>query len=271
MIPALCAFPPYVVPKTLYGVLQQLGLTTGLQTCLDAGDLASYPGSGQTWTDETGNGYSFFLGTTGSVEPTDPTFNGTAGTQTVGDYFSVNGSQWFTLNQANPAWVQQMHKAGGKFTIIEWAYANNATTSNPYAGVGDVTTGASFQGVEFGNDITTATALNIAVPNGPGLALNLTSTIQFNNNAWNMVGVACDFSAPTETFVINGTTESHAVGLSSPSTSNASNTLQLAALGGGTTPDTNGNRFSAIAMWNTALTAAQMTSIFTAMRGKYGV
>ena len=47
-------------------------VTDGLVLCLDAADLKSYPGSGTTWTDRSGNGYNATLNN-------GPTFNSANG------------------------------------------------------------------------------------------------------------------------------------------------------------------------------------------------
>ena len=49
-------------------------VTDGLVLCLDAGNSQSYPGSGTTWTDLSGNGYDFTL----TNSPTFGTHNGTS-------------------------------------------------------------------------------------------------------------------------------------------------------------------------------------------------
>ena len=56
-------------------------VTDGLVLCLDAANSKSYPGSGTTWYDISGNGYN-------------ATLVGTVGhSSTFGGVFSVNGSQ----------------------------------------------------------------------------------------------------------------------------------------------------------------------------------
>ena len=62
----------------LIDYIGELSLNSNLVLCLDAGDANSYT-SGQKWLDRSGNGYDFFLGTTDSVQASDPTFNGTPG------------------------------------------------------------------------------------------------------------------------------------------------------------------------------------------------
>lgn len=261
---------PYQVapPGTLIGILQSLGLTTNLQVCLDAGDINSYSGTGQTWNDTSGNGYNFNRGTTTSSETSDPTFNGAAGHESSSEYFSVDGGDWFTIGQTNPTWVQQMHKAGGKFTVVEWAFANSVSATKFYAGFGDANTGA---GIVFGSDFVTGLGLELTVLTATTNVLDIISTAKINNNAWNMVGVAVDASAPSETFVINGATEAHSTSYSSPSSSSAGFPLQIGAVGNNSGADTSGNRFGMVAVWDRALSAAELSSLYGATRAKYGI
>jgi len=126
---------------SLINTLKNLGLTTNLRVCLDAGDLNSYDGTSQTWKDLSGGGYDFFRGTSSSSDSSDPTFNGTAGRLSSGEYLSYDGGDYFTLAQTNPAWVNTFHKAGAKFTICQWNYLNAIGSSSDEAiGIGDFPT-----------------------------------------------------------------------------------------------------------------------------------
>lgn len=82
-------------------------------TCTD-----SYGGTGQTWANleatpsdgETQSTYDVWLGSTSSGDSQDPTFTGTA--DTTGAYFSMDGSDYFTVSNATTT-TNNMHKTTG--------------------------------------------------------------------------------------------------------------------------------------------------------------
>jgi hypothetical protein len=90
---------------------------------LDAGNAASYPGSGQTLANVVASpadgalqtAYDFLLGTDGTVEADDAPFSGTPGGLSSAEYFSFDSDR-ITLGAANPAFIDTMHKAGSAFT-----------------------------------------------------------------------------------------------------------------------------------------------------------
>ena len=91
---------------TMYQLLQQLQLTTNLNLCVDAGDISSYDGSSQTWTDRAA-GNNLFRGTTSGSEAENPTFVGTAGTPTA--YFSFDGGDYF-ISSTSPTYANGWSK-----------------------------------------------------------------------------------------------------------------------------------------------------------------
>jgi hypothetical protein len=86
-------------------------VTDGLVLCLDASHKKSYPGSGTTWYDLSGNGYNGtlvngvgYVGTNGG----SLSFDG------VNDYVSVSNSNYLNTNE---------------FTTSLWIYLENITTT----------------------------------------------------------------------------------------------------------------------------------------------
>lgn len=270
MIPAF--FPSPLLKSTkMIDVLRDLNLTTNLKLCLDAGDSQSYDGSSQTWTDLSGGGYNFYRGTTSGAEGSDPTFNGSAGHQSKNEYFSFDGGDWFTLNQSNPSWVSAIHKNNAVFTIIEWIYANNIDSpTKPYGSMG--TASASASGFYFGNTATgTGLDIELNVQNTTSTALLTKSAIQATNNAWNMLGISMTESTGALTFVINGSFDAQTSKTYSSPGTDAGLTMRLNNDPSADAAETSGNRSAIVAILDIALTQAQMTSIFTATRGRFGV
>lgn len=126
----------------MFGSRNTLPLSSVLASCcvdLDATLSASYGGSGQTWSNmitapADGSAQTDFdmnLGSSSSSGGDDPTFTGTANSNTA--YFALNGSQFFSLkNGSNPALYAHMHIKSGGNQVPFWALlaANNPSDSN---------------------------------------------------------------------------------------------------------------------------------------------
>jgi hypothetical protein len=276
MIPVLAPVIPYIVPTRMIDVITHLGLQANLKLCLDAGDSASYDGSSQTWTDLSGGGYNFLRGTTNASQASDPTFNGVAGRQSSGEYFSYDGGDVFTLGQANPAWLQTFHKANAKLTIAEWIYLNNITsTAQAAADVGDSarSDGFNYVGMFAGISSSVLRAFRFAATNASSSFVYIKDTVEtLNNNAWNFAAVSVDMTSGAVVFQINGTTESYAgQTYSSPSASSAETTLQIGAAGASQFPEATGCRVNELFMCDAGLTGANLLAIYNATKGKFGL
>lgn len=253
-----------------YGALVSLGLTANLQCCLDVGDAASYT-SGQTWFDETANAANFYLGTSGSVSGSDPTFNGTPGNLSSNEYWSFNGSQFFTLAQTNPAWVNNMHKAGQTQAILAWVYI--PTLLQVGCVLGD--RGASSPGFSFafGNANNT---LDWGLENGSTNDATF-STMGVGAIGWHLLGVSItNTNGSTTTWQIDGTSETDTNSQSiTPSSGSAPATLTIgkhASYSNGSSFVPSGTRLGSLAIiQGSGLTGTQMTAYFNATRGRYGV
>lgn len=112
---------------SLIDIIKGFDLTSGLQLCLDAGDIDSYPGSGIKWLDTSGNGYDFNLGD-GSTATTYPTFNGSAGALSKNEFFSFDGGDYFSYDSANETWMDQLHNDGAVVSFIIVHAASPTTT-----------------------------------------------------------------------------------------------------------------------------------------------
>ena len=272
MIPALCPAMAPVSPTKLIDVLTQLGLLTNLQLCLDAGDSASYSGSGQTWSDLSGGGVDFVRGATSSSESSDPTFNGVAGNQSGNEYFSYDGGDLFTIAGTVPTWVSNLHKDNATFTIIEWIYANGISSNAQI--YGEVATGNnSTSGIYLGTPGTgNPLSPELLVFNAGGSTiLKVASSLASNNNAWNMVGVSFTESTGALTFAVNGSFDAQTgKTYSSPST-DAAGTFNIGGDVIVPNHENAGDRIAALAIWSRALSQAEITSLFSATRTKFGV
>jgi hypothetical protein len=258
-------------PGTMKSAIDRLGLTSGLKLCLDASDVNSYSGAGQSWLDTSGNGYDFFRGTTSASQSTDPTFNGSAGGQSSSEYWSFDGGDFFTYDSANETWMQNLHKDGAVFSFAAWVYI--ATTGTPQVFI--CTTqypdriGFSF----YCSSIGTA---RFAVDNGTGQAY-IEGTLSIPIGQWSFVGVSLTEAtgAGGAVYQVNGTQETKTSTYTSPSSASASN---ITAIGYGTDDSApidyilNGGRMASLVAWEgTAISAAELLSLYNATKSKFGL
>lgn len=248
-------------------VLTQLGLTTGAKLILDAGDAASYS-SGQSWLDRSGNGYDFFRGTDNTSQASDPTFNGSAGGLSASEYWSFDGGDYFTYDSTNETWMQNLHKDNAVFTLMTWVRLGSVgTTQGLFGSYGSPATNI---GIFF--CVTSANTLSLLMANGSGsLGYNQATVATLSADTWYCLGIRMVEGVGMNWF-INGATETDSANYGSPSASNASLTMQIGARGGGANPLLSGSRMAMAMVWEgTALSTDQMTSIYSATRGRFGV
>ncbi len=214
-------------------------VTTGLQLYLDAGNASSYPGSGTTWTDLSGNSRTGTL-TNG------PTYSGTNGGSIVfdgtNDFVQCTGS--LTVTAA---------------TFVTWIRRNG--NQGQYDGIlfsrGTNTTGMNFQ---------TSNQLGYHW-NDAGNTYNWQSGLTIPDATWCMIAVSVTSTAATAYLCQTGgtTTATNTVNHSS----SLLNDIKIAQ-------DDAGGRFFngniAIALlYNIALSAGQVSTNFEADRGRFGV
>jgi hypothetical protein len=75
-------------------------VTDGLVLCLDAGNTKSYPGSGTTWTDLSGNGRNFTWASTPSFTSGSRPYFSTLGNRCTGpasNSFGINNTSGYTI------------------------------------------------------------------------------------------------------------------------------------------------------------------------------
>ena len=252
--------------NTLLEVTNSLGLSTNRQLILDAGDSASYT-SGQSWLDRSGNGFDFFLGATSAAAADDPTFNGTAGAIRSTEYFSFDGGDNFRYDTTNETWMDDIHQDSAVFTLIAWIYMNTSAGIQAIAG----TTGTAATGTGFGWTDTAADALRMLITNAGTTVMAAITTATISLDVWHFVAVALDEAAATGTLQIDGTQESFTSTYTLPSALSATETMEIAARGGALVQVESGGRIAMFGAWSSKLTDAQLTSIYTATRSRFGV
>lgn len=250
--------------KSLSQIISDLGLTTNLKLCLDAGDANSYDPAVQTdkWLDVSGNGYDLFRGSVTGSDAADPTFNGTAGGLSDNEYFSYDGGDWFTYDSTLETWMNNLHKNNAIFTIVTAFYkpslgdavriVTTRTTSTTSPGIYlRINSDDTFTFLERSNQIFTSTAQTTA--------------------GWNILAMSFNEGSSSLSFMLNGAAESASVSYTSPSTTNSS-LFRIGTAVATTNPNPAGIRTAVTSMWEgTALTSQNLADLYDALKGRFGL
>tara|TARA_R100001509_G_scaffold164991_1_gene144584 strand:- start:44 stop:736 length:693 start_codon:yes stop_codon:yes gene_type:complete len=219
-------------------------VTDGLVLALDAGNVKSYPGSGTTWTDLTGNSNNGTLNN-------GPTFSSDNGGSIVfdgtNDSVSVN-------NQLDPIAYGLFADSSSEWTVSSFfnsdALANsNRAITGKAGGVGGNATYVVF---------TTNSNLRVRLRGG-----TVEDIATISADIWYNVVVTWD--GTTSKSYLNGVfLQNNAVGTKSKQAQNFS--IGSAAGGGNTRWD---GKISQTLVYNRALTAAEVTQNYNALKGRY--
>lgn len=247
-------------PQFLYDQIVAAGLTSGLQLCLDAGDSRCYDGSSQTWSDCSGNSNDFERGLSSSSEAIDPSWSGAIGSWSDSTYFAFDGTQYFTPT-AFHTFAQPFHKNNGAFSILAIFYSPTFTgtqrifaTSNEAAADAGISLRVASGAPVLMRSITTTTR-----------ELKSPATGVVTANSWNFLACAYNEATPSLSWQTNGTAESDTPTASTdtdahPDPMTIGNRPDLSV------PIASGHRLAALAVWNTALSGANLTSLYTAAK-----
>lgn len=223
-------------------LIEQLSpvVTTGLQLYLDAGNASSYPGSGTTWTDLSGNSRTGTL-TNG------PTYSATNGGSIVfdgsNDYVQCSGS--LTVTAA---------------TFVTWIKRNGSQ--------------GTYDGILFSRGTTNTTGMNFYTSNQLGYhwndsssTYNWSSGLTIPDATWCMIAVSVTSTAATAYLCQTGGTTT-----ATNTVNHASSLLDDIKIA----QDDAGSRYFngniAIAqLYNIALSAGEISQNFTADRARFGV
>jgi hypothetical protein len=229
------------VTKTSYPDIRNGIVTSGLVLNLDAAQTASYPGSGTTWTDLSGNGNNGTL-------VNGPTFDSANGGSLVFD-----GTNDYVICNTNglATGANVLH------SLEMWVNFNAIQTGRWWlALIGQFGNGAEHW---IGVSATSQQIGNWGEGSGQ------TSVNLLGNNQW--INITSTFDGSTYSVYVNGS-----FGSSSPSTPqfNFTNTnFTISPLYGGEIPF-NGKVASA-RIYNRALTSTEVTQNFNCLRMRYGI
>ena len=229
---------------------------------LDAGASTSYPGSGTTWTDLSGNSNNGTL-TNGPTFSTDNggaiVFDGTddfvtLGTQINSDITTTNVtiSFWAYIDStANDEIFVSMETLNTNIPLIIW-YDTSSTYEVQNTGSGDVGGGST-------NVITTA------VTDASSEKRFTTSNNALSANTWYNIAVVLDVTNNEFYTYINGVEE--AKWTSNNTSGGIKSTTNDFRIGGGS-PYLDG-RISQFLVYTKALTAAEVLQNYNALKGRY--
>jgi hypothetical protein len=224
---------------------------------------------GQVWADRSSSATDFVRGLVGIADSADPTFNGNVGGLSVSDYWSFDGTADYFAPAAlaNPSWVQPFHKDNATFTVM-WGFRGNDTATvigNALTTVNDIGFFVQIAG----------TSIFFQAGNGVGGGANKTSSALLSTSAPSIGGISVNEAggASGGVFFGNGTSETFNATYTSPSASSADHTLAIGTDYVGSTFSlfSSTSRLYWIAVWDIALTAQNMTDIYSAMRGRFNI
>ena len=209
---------------------------------------SSYPGTGTTLFDISGNGLN---GTMSNITYTDP-------------YFTYNG----TSSQVNIPDNALLEPGSGSWTMEAWAYLSN-TGAGAKTILGKFDPGGGAQDVSYSMRISTANAY-AQMGDGTGAYVDSTSYTLTINTWTHIVYVWTNGATKTLQTYINGTS----IGSVSHTLSSILNTpsnLYLGSYNGGEYSQWMNGRIGITRLYNAALTTAQVSQNFNANRATYGL
>jgi hypothetical protein len=225
--------------------------SSGLVLAIDTANTKSYPGSGTTWTDLSGNG------NTGTLV-NGPTYNSANGGSIVfdgtNDYVLANNtslnSQFSTASVSHFSWV---YPTGAGVLVSE---------------LGQTTPNASWHDSNI--EINASGAFSFSTWQGSLANKVVSSNLSFNT--WYYVGFT--YNGTTLTAYINGESVGTTTFTRSAPYNNGQQTHYALFALDGTNMGTGGygvGRCAAFSVYNRALTAAEVKQNFYALRGRFSI
>jgi hypothetical protein len=221
-------------------------VSSGLVLYFDPSNTASYPGSGTTITDLSGNGRN---GTMSNITFTSP-------------YFSYNG----TNSQIAIADNALLEPGSGDWTMEVWV---NQTNSGNDVVLGKFDPGGTSSDVSY-SIRTTGTSYYAQIGDGSGGYINSTTHAGTINNWYQIVYVFTNIAANTLQTFVNGSSIG-SVNHSLVSILNTSAGLYLGSYNNGEYPQWFDGKIGITRLYNKALTSAEVLQNYTTDKSKYGL
>lgn len=236
--------------KSLIKILMSLSLTTSLIACWDAGDSDSWPGSGQSWLDVSGNGHDIQRGSGSGSDSADPTFNGTPGNLSESEYWTSDGGDYFTM--ASKTFASTWLDSAAAYSILSIAYLPSGINAGALYNAGDLA---------FVYTNTSPSGLLVIADNVEAPQVYAPSSGTFARQTIQMLAVSANHqgSPGSSIFAFGGGQETFTLSESS-SISNSETTHSIGRLfNTGAAPA--GLRIYGTALWGRQLTATELTNL----------
>ena len=224
-----------------------LPITAGLQVYYDAGNPNSYPGSGTTWFDISGNGrHSTMTATSYSTDKGGAlTFTNGSGSRGVSSSFGWSTNAFTLITWIYPTTVDLtvrrfVSMQGGTPTFYNWAVSrlDGVNASGQYHGYSSQTGGTILPQVRSNGQVTANTYQNFVLTHdGSTLTSYKNNSVLTSSTSAGTI----DFDASVNTLLISNATETFA-----------------------------GNMY-AVMLYNRVLTATELTQNYNAFRGRFGL
>jgi len=222
----------------------------GLVLNLDAGASTSYPGSGTSWTDLSGNGNT---GTLVNGVGFDSANGGSLSFDGVNDYIDCGNILNFTTEN---------------FTFNIFFYLTTTTTNNPTQGPVLFYKGAFQQNGYYIQISRTSPSAASFITNQSGLYQDTVSSPSLVVGAWNYLSVVRVGS--TVAIYINGVNSTSIAGTHLNPGGSGDNFLLSAYITGGGTIFSN-IRIASFQAYNRALAAEEVQQNYNALRSRFGI
>lgn len=228
---------------------------SGLILHLDARDATSYGGTGQTWTDISGNGDDYWLGIDGTTEPSnDPTFSGSAG-DSAARFVMTNGNEFTQKVESDTYKNVANESAPQPFSVV--TRTKFISGSGFFCGTGNIT-GKTW------NFFTLGTDFRIFLKDGASSTnQQVLGNGTFVNDTEYLMAVTLDFGSNEGKLYLNSSTP-QTFTLPAGYTGTGDGAFTLSAATGGTTRPT-GTEYAAWQIYNKVLSDDEYTQISSAL------
>jgi hypothetical protein len=221
----------------------------GLVLLLDAGNTKSYPGSGTTWSDLSGNGNNGTLTNGPTYSSGSIVFDGTD------DYVSLG---------TNPTGIDQVQVP---LTICAWVKADTFGSYDPIWAADKLTTSAGLYSMLR---VDSSTVVYFTSTSSGSFQFFTGSTLSTGTWYFLTVVVSGSLSSPTIAHYTNGSLVSSSTGYSMSSSPLSNVEFRI-----GANERTSGERWDgnipAVLWYNKALSASEIQQNFNALRGRFGI
>ncbi len=224
-------------------------VTDGLVLALDAANTKSYPGSGTTWSDLSGNAI------TGSLN-NGPTFSGANGGSIVFD--GTNQQAGF----GDPVSLQ----IANNLSVFAWTKIPVGAPTNDRGIVTKYISGTQRSWTMHTNNATPFDKFQLFLSDGT-LAKSINTTTVIRNNTWTYVGFT--FVSNTAITYVNGLPVSSSAGANTINTLGTTNIP--VHVGGRATSNYLDGSVATVQIYNRVLEPHEVLQNFNATRGRFGV